>query len=134
MKKFLMFLGAFVCLLACLFGFLYLKSGAARELGTSFVGHLSKNELGPAYSMLHKNLKRTLSYEQFTRLVADGHLDKLTMVHWTGFEMKNGITTLKGDAATSSGGDGSARIKVTSLENDGVPAILGFKFGQADDD
>jgi hypothetical protein len=83
--------------------------------------------------MLHKNLKSTLSYEQFTRMVADGHLDMLTMVHWTGFEMKNGVTTLKGDATTRSGG-GGARIKVTSIENDGVPAILGFKFGQADDE
>jgi hypothetical protein len=30
MKKFLMFVGAFACIVVCLFGYLYLKTGATR--------------------------------------------------------------------------------------------------------
>jgi len=134
MKKFIKVVLVIIVLFGAVFGYAYMATGEARQLGNEFVEHLSKNETSQAYSLLHKNLKAKISYDQFVNMVQVAHLNNITMVRWHSFKIKNGIQTISGDATAQSGDEAKARIKVTALENDGAPGILAFKFDASDDD
>jgi len=123
---------AIIIIIAGLWAFLSSSTADTEALADQFVQHLSEEKIAPAYALLHKNLKRKMTAEQFKQLVYRGQLHTVTMVNWTGMAVNDGVESVSGEGTTASGVEVEVEIKATDIDNDDTLGILAFDFEQAD--
>jgi hypothetical protein len=128
MKNVLSFVSVFVLIFAAFFAFGYLSTKEVRTMSSSFIHHISADEMDQAYAMMNKKFQAKVSFSVFSKQLRDGHLNTIENVYWTNYYFKDGIESAEGAITLKSGTLANFRIRVAKLEADAVYSIISYNF------